>query len=230
MRLEPGRGALFAALALLVTSIPNQALLGQDNGAGDELPLKPARWARFTTSEGTWISLDVSADGQTIVFDLLGDLYTIPIGGGTATRLTHGIAHDVAPRFSPDGREIVFVSDRSGDNNVWIMAADGSDVRAISKGVGSDFRSPEWTPDGDYIVVSRIAPLQGLEKLWLYHVRGGTGINMTPGLAACACWGRRSGPTIGTCGTAGATARGPITRSFRNSRWACTIAKPARGR
>ncbi len=163
MRLELGSGALVAALALLVTSIPNQPLLGQDNGAGDGLPLEPARWARFTTSEGTWISLDVSPDGQTIVFDLLGDLYTIPVGGGTATRLTHGIAHDMAPRFSPDGREIVFVSDRSGDNNVWLLAADGSDVRAISKGVGSSFRSPEWTPDGNYIVVSRIAPLQGLE-------------------------------------------------------------------
>ena len=194
MRLELGRGALVATLALLVTSIPNQALLGQENGVGDGLPLEPARWARFTTSEGTWISLDVSADGQTIVFDLLGDLYTIPIGGGTATRLTHGIAHDMAPRFSPDGREIVFVSDRSGDNNVWLMAADGSDVRAISKGVGSAFRSPEWTPDGNYIVVSRQAALQGLEKLWLYHVRGGTGINMTPGPGGRRMLGPAFGP------------------------------------
>ena len=194
MRLELGRGALVATLALLVTSISNQALLGQENGVGDGLPLEPARWARFTTSEGTWISLDVSADGQTIVFDLLGDLYTIPIGGGTATRLTHGIAHDMAPRFSPDGREIVFVSDRSGDNNVWLMAADGSDVRAISKGVGSAFRSPEWTPDGNYIVVSRQAALQGLEKLWLYHVRGGTGINMTPGPGGRRMLGPAFGP------------------------------------
>ena len=181
MRLEPGRGALAAALALLVIAIPNQALLGQENGAGDGLPLEPARWARFTTSEGTWISLDVIPDGQSIVFDLLGDLYTIPITGGTATRLTDGIAHDMGPRFSPDGREIVFVSDRSGDDNVWLMAADGSDVRPLSKGVGSAYMSPEWTPDGNYIVVSRQAPLQGLEKLWLYHVRGGIGINMTTG-------------------------------------------------
>ncbi len=162
------RGALVAALALLVTSVASPGLLAQGNGSGgDELPLQPARWARFTTSEGTWISLDVSPDGQSIVFDMLGDLYTIPIAGGTATRLTDGIAHDMGPRFSPDGREIVFVSDRSGDDNVWLIATDGSDVRPLSKGVGSAYMSPEWTPDGDYIVVSRQAPLQGLEKLWL---------------------------------------------------------------
>ena len=68
------------------------------------LPLQPARWARFTATEGTWMSLDVSPDGNTIVFDLLGDLYTLPITGGTATRITDGIAHDVAPRFSPELR------------------------------------------------------------------------------------------------------------------------------
>ena len=189
------RGVLVAAIALLVTSVPSPGLLAQGNGSGgDELPLQPARWARFATSEGTWISLDVRPDGQSIVFDLLGDLYTIPIEGGTATRLTQGIAHDMGPRFSPDGREIVFVSDRSGDDNVWLMAADGSDVRPLSKGVGSAYMSPEWTPDGNYIVVSRQAPLQGLEKLWLYHVRGGIGINMTTGSRAM----RLLGPAFGS--------------------------------
>ena len=138
------RGVLVAAIALLAISAPAPALQAQSDASGnDGLPLQPARWARFTTSEGTWISLDVSSDGQSIVFDLLGDLYTIPIDGGTATRLTQGMAHDMGPRFSPDGRDIVFVSDRSGDDNVWLMAADGSDVRPLSKGVGSEFRSPE---------------------------------------------------------------------------------------
>ncbi len=103
-------------IALAATATP---LLGQSAEIeGEGLPLEAARYAEFTTTRGTWISLDVSPDGQTVVFDLLGDLYTIPIGGGTATRLTHGLAHDMQPRFSPDGRQIVFVSDRSGDDVV----------------------------------------------------------------------------------------------------------------
>ena len=119
MRSSPRR-SLVPIIALLALASPRQAAQAQGT-AGDTakgLPLEPARWARFTTSTGTWISLDVSPDGQTIVFDLLGDLYTLPIAGGNATRLTQGIAHDMQPRFSPDGKQVVFVSDRSGDDNL----------------------------------------------------------------------------------------------------------------
>ena len=147
------------------------------------LPMEPARWARFTTDEGTWISLDVSPDGNTIAFDLLGDLYTIPAEGGHAVRLTSGIAHDMQPRFSPDGQRLVFVSDRSGDDNVWLMPAAGGEPVQLTKGIGSRFLSPEWMPDGKYVVVSRAARFFGLEKLWLYHVDGGTGLQMVGGPA-----------------------------------------------
>jgi len=140
------------------------------------LPLQPARWARFTTSKGTWLSLDVSPDGQTIVFDMLGDLYTLPVSGGKATRLTHGIAHDMQPRFSPDGKRVVFVSDRDGNDNVWVLNVDGGAVTQLTAEKDNVYLSPEWTPDGQYVVVSRADPLSGLEKLWLYHVRGGRGL------------------------------------------------------
>lgn len=181
MRFSSIHHACLAILALTVVAAP--ALAAQATGSG--LPLSPERWARFTTTKGTWISLDVSPDGQTIVFDLLGDLYTIPVVGGTATRLTHGLAHEMQPRFSPHGKQIVFVSDRSGDDNVWLLTLETGELRPVTKGESFLFlvgyRSPEWTPDGQYIVVSRAAPLQGLEKLWLYHVRGGTGLEMTGG-------------------------------------------------
>src|SRR5690606_12482291 len=102
-------------------------------GAREGLPLEPARTIEFTTSLGSWMSLDVSPDGQTIVFDLLGDLYTLPITGGKATRLTSGIAFDAQPRFSPDGKRIVFVSDRSGGQNLWTITPDGKDLVQITR-------------------------------------------------------------------------------------------------
>ena len=195
MHVDRWRGGGLAAL-ILIASLSAPLAARQASGGDDGLPLKPARWARFTTSEGTWISLDVSPDGASIAFDLLGDLYAIPAEGGTATRLTSGIAHDMQPRFSPDGKHIVFVSDRSGDDNVWIMGADGSDLRQLTHdgGFRSTFLSPEWTPDGQYIVVSRSALRGGLEKLWLYHWRGGTGIEMTPGPGGLRMMGPAFGP------------------------------------
>ncbi len=169
-------------LAFVLLPFCSSLLAQEGPEPGKGLPLEPARWANFTTSEGTWMSLDVSPDGQTIAFDLLGDLYTIPIEGGTATRITHGLEHDMQPRFSPDGEHVVFISDRSGDDNVWIAGADGSDPRQVTKdgGVVSNFLSPEWTPDGNYIVVARGTLAGGLEKLWLYHKDGGVGIELTP--------------------------------------------------
>ena len=147
-----------------------------------DLPLKPERTVAFTTTEGTWMSLDVSPDGRTIVFDLLGDLYTLPIAGGRATRLTQGPAYDAQPRYSPDGREIVFVSDRAGSEDVWLIDADGHTPRPITHDPYSRFISPSFTPDGQSILVSRSAPqTYGPSiELWLYHRAGGTGVTVVP--------------------------------------------------
>ena len=78
------------------------------------LPLEGGRTIHYDMREGSWISLDVSPDGRTIVFDYVGDLFTLPIAGGEATQLTSGMALDAQPRFSPDGTQIVFTSDRDG--------------------------------------------------------------------------------------------------------------------
>ena len=102
------------------------------------LPLIPTRSLRFTATEGTWISLDVAPDGRTILFELLGDLYTLPIAGGTATRITSGQGFDMQPRYSPDGKSIVFVSDRNGSENLWIADADGANARALTTGERQD--------------------------------------------------------------------------------------------
>lgn len=173
--------ACASVLLIALPLVPAAAQRSEEWGSAKaELPLKPTRTASFTTTEGSWVSLDLSPNGQTIVFDLVGDLYTIPAAGGKATRISEGMAFDGQPRYSPDGNRIVFVSDRSGSDNLWVMDADGRNARAITKMEKRQFVSPEWTPDGKYIVVSRnnsmFAPLY---DLYLYHVDGGSGIKMT---------------------------------------------------
>ena len=151
----------------------------KDKKERKELPLEPDRTIEFETSEGSWISLDVSPNGRDIVFELIGDLYTLPLAGGTATRITSGLTFDSQPRYSPDGSKIVFLSDRSGDENIWIADRDGTNARPLTKGKNTRYWSPEWTPDGNYVIVSRSSPGTVGTQLWLYHVDGGSGVNLT---------------------------------------------------
>src|ERR1041384_8723018 len=116
------RASAPAALALLLLVGLSTAARAQSPKPG--LPLEPDRYATFTTSKGTWISLDVSPDGQTIVFDLLGDLYTLPIAGGTATRLLGGLAFDAPPRWGPGGEKGGFLSDPGGGGKRWAERAE----------------------------------------------------------------------------------------------------------
>lgn len=133
----------------------------QDTSASDQkkekkdLPLEAARTVSLTTDEGSWISLDVSPDGQTIVFDLLGDLYTIPFSGGDATPFTSGMAFDGQPRFSPDGSKILFVSDMDGAENLWTISVDRADTNQITTGKRDRYHGADWTPDGKYVVASK---------------------------------------------------------------------------
>lgn len=166
--------------AFLFTTLASTSALAQERGQRDDdddddskkpLPLKADRKATFTATEATWMSLDVSPDGQTIVFDLLGDLYTLPIEGGKATRITKGMAFDAQPRFSPDGESVVFISDRSGGDNVWTMRLDFADTTRITQGNGNLYVSPEWMPDGEHIVVSRSTGLGRTAKLQMLNVR-----------------------------------------------------------
>ena len=156
-------------------------ILAQESD-GDEdtpLPLPVDRTLAIDMTVGSWISLDVSPDGTTIVFDHLGDLFTVPITGGDATQLTSGMAFDAQPRFSPDGSRIVFTSDRSGGQNVWVMSMDGSDTIQVTTGAANRTESPDWSPDGDYIVSSKGGFRGGgLPKLWLHHVDGGSGVQL----------------------------------------------------
>ncbi len=149
----------------------------------DELILKPEGKISFTTDEGTWMSLDISPDGQTIVFDLAGDLYTLPIGGGEAKRIIGDTSFESQPKFSPDGKQIVFISDRSGAEQLYVCKPDGSDVKAITKGRAAGMLmwvSPSWTQDGNYILASKSERGIGTFHVYMFHKDGGSGVSVGP--------------------------------------------------
>ncbi len=146
-------------------------------------PPGPKKITKINTTTGTWMNLDVSPDGKQIAFDLLGDLYTLPIEGGQAKRLTSGMAWDMQPRYSPDGRRVAFTSDRGGGDNIWVIDADGKNAKQVSKEGYRLLNNPAWTPDGQFIVARKHftgGRSLGSGEMWLYHVLGGgEGLQLT---------------------------------------------------
>ncbi|MCX6923874.1 MAG: amidohydrolase, partial [Verrucomicrobia bacterium] len=145
--------------------------------------VEKARSALIDVTEGTWMNVDVSPDGSTLVFDLLGDLYRMPVAGGEATAVTGGLAWDMQPRFSPDGKWIAFTSDRGGGDNIWVIGAGAtaeqtakqSGLRQITRESFRLLNSPAWTPDGLYIVAHKHFSSRrslGAGEMWLYSAAG----------------------------------------------------------
>ena len=159
-------------ICLITLGLNSQEKKDEDKKATKELPLEPERTISFSTEKGTWISLDVSPDGNTIAFDLMGDLYTMPISGGKATRITNGMPYDVHPRYSPDGKSLVYISDKSGSDNIWTMDLATKKDKQITEEKKHNFYSAEWTVDGDYIV-----GVKGRRNIkpHIYHKDGGSG-------------------------------------------------------
>ena len=131
------------------------------------------------TRSGTWMSVDVSPDGKRIAFDMLGDIYDLPIEGGKARALASGMAWDMQPSYSPDGKWIAFTSDRAGGDNLWIMDANGGAARQITKESFRLLNSPVWHPSGRYVAGRKHFTTRrslGTGELWLYSLDGGDGV------------------------------------------------------
>ena len=123
------------------------------------------------------MNVDVSPDGTQVVFDLLGDIYIVPIAGSTAParRVTTGPAFDMQPRFSPDGKRIAIASDRDGLWNIWTIDLEGKDAKQISRERRWFVNSPAWSPDGTSIYARRHFVKErslGAGEIWMYHSAG----------------------------------------------------------
>lgn len=141
----------------------------------------PKKTIKIDTKQSTWSNLDVSPDGKTIVFDMLGDLHTMPITGGEAKPLVKDMAWNIEPKFSPDGKQIAFISDRKGADNIWVMDADGTNLKQVTKEKHAYLHNPYWSPDGDYILgkQSHMSGRSiGAGSIWMYHKSGGEGIEI----------------------------------------------------
>ncbi len=175
------------ALILLVFSFATFADDSIDRSGNWDVngPLgSPTSTLEFSTDQGTWMNLDVHPDGDQIIFDLLGDLYLIPIEGGNAIRLTEGAAYDFQPRFSPDGTQVLFTSDRGSVNSIWVADFDGSflsEFKSVIDGNANPYGGANWTPDGDWILArKRVTDTSsiGISELWMFHKEGGSGIKL----------------------------------------------------
>jgi len=175
------RMTLLFSTALLFVNSPATAMeaTADDDKWDVNNPPGESKSISIDTRSGTWMSLDVSPDGTTIAFDLLGDIYTLSMSGGEARAINSGLAWSMQPRFSPDGSEIAFISDAGGGDNIWTMKPDGSDPRQLTS---EDFRmlnNPYWSPDGRFIAARKHFTTErslGTGEIWLYHRDGGSGV------------------------------------------------------
>lgn len=179
-----GSAALSIACLMSLT-MATPALADEESDAKETWdvtdPPGESRKIKIDVTEGTWMSLDVSPDGQTIAFDMLGDIYTMPVTGGTATNIASGFAWEMQPRFSPDGKRIAFTSDRAGGDNIWTMNVDGSEMQQVTKESFRLLNNPTWHPSGDFIAARKhftTSRSAGVGEIWLYSTKGGSGVQL----------------------------------------------------
>jgi TolB protein len=106
-------------------------------------------------------------------------IFVVDAAGGEPKRLTSANQRHIDPDWSPDGRRIAFVAFRNNRWNVFIMAADGSDIQQVTN---EDFnQDPAWSPDGLELVF--VSGREGQQQAFALPLAGGPTRRLTEGLA-----------------------------------------------
>ncbi len=143
-----------------ITLLASGAATGKGSRATAGRPTGGGASASLTLHTASALTLALSPDHRTISMNLLGNLWTLPASGGTATR-TSSLMQDTAyPDWSPDGKTIAFQSYKSGTFHIWAMNPDGTNVRELTSGFYDD-REPQFSPDGTKIAFSSDRPPAG---------------------------------------------------------------------
>jgi len=180
-----GMTRLLTPIAILFLA----AGLTAQQGSRPEPPLRRAAAAPaaptqidVTVREGTSMSVAISPDGQTLATDMQGSIWTMPAGGGALKRITDVFNDARQPRWSPDGRTIVFFAYRDGGYDIWAINPDGSNQRKLTWGTFDD-REPIYSHDGTRIAFSsdRGNPLGSDYNIWTLDLRNGELKQITKG-------------------------------------------------
>ncbi|MGK0316591.1 MAG: imidazolonepropionase-like amidohydrolase/Tol biopolymer transport system component [Saprospiraceae bacterium] len=167
---------------LIALTIATFSLSAQDNPKWDvNNPPGESKTITINTTEGTWMNVDISPDGKTLAFDMLGDIFTMAATGGKATPIRTGLAWEVQPRWSPDGKQILFTSDAGGGDNLWTMNGGGADTKQLTKEKFRLLNNGEWIPGTDFVIARKhfsSTRSLGAGELWMYHTSGGEGIQI----------------------------------------------------
>jgi TolB protein len=159
---------------ILLLAVAGTLVLGACSGGSDDEQLqnRPSSAAAGSDAAGPSVGHATSLSGR-IAFDNFDDVWTIDADGTDLTRLTHSPWPEFDPSWSPDGTQIAFRSERSGEPEIWLMNGDGTGQRRLTAGL-----SPAWSPDGSLIAFSGTEGLSvirpdGKGRRVLPHTEGG---------------------------------------------------------